>query len=766
MGPHGEGSIVPGRENMIHRRAACGLAFFVAAALAAPGAVPSAAGQAAAPPPATAPAPAPTPAAAPAETPSFPSQVEQVVVDAVVVDKKGMPVRGLTREDFRVFEDDVPQSIVSFDAVDVPSEPQAVPPPPPRVSVNTDVREQRGRTFVLVFDDMNMEPAKANPAKAAVASFLRTGVREGDRVELISTSGETWWSARMEEGREQLIELVKRLQGRHIPEVGGDRISDWEAYMIHVYEDPQTYARVLRRFQTYDTAFAQSQLQGQSQDPVATQATIEDPYIRTRATETYQRATVRLRTTLDILERAINGLVGAKGRKSVVLVSPGFIFDTSREEFRHVKAAARRANAVLYFVNTRGLEGMPSQMTAEFGSALPAMDLGMTLVDSVNEVAGSEDLATASGGFVVSNTNDLASGIQKIARENQAYYLLGYMPTNPARDGKFREIEVKLKSGKGLTVRARKGYYAPTATGEAALPGKEGIDPALQAALDSPWDRDKIPLRMTDYVGDEQTPGKAAVIVATEVNTHGFDFEVKDGRYCDTLDFLLVVAHLQTGEFYRYDQSVVMSMLPATKERVDRFWYPIARNFELRPGDYQAKIVVRDARSGRVGTVMHDFTVPDFTGFRVSTPVVSDALATGRAEGGAPGARLDVIVRREFPEGSDVYCQIDVFGAQKDRSGMPRVLQGYFVRREDGTVLTAAMPSEIRPTSLGGLSRVSGFSLKGAQPGSYEIVMSVRDELARRSLELREPFKVIPASGETAPAAARSLASPPGGGTP
>jgi VWFA-related protein len=571
----------------------------------------------------------------------------------------------------------------------------------------------------------------------------------------------------MEEGREQLIELVKRLQGRYIPEVGGDRISDWEAYMIHVYEDPQTYARVLRRFQTYDTAFAQrlSQLQ---QDPVATQATLEDPYIRTRATETYQQATVRLRTTLDILERAINGLVGAKGRKSVVLVSQGFIFDPSREEFKHVKAAARRANAVLYFVNTKGLEGMPSQMTAEFGSALPAMDVGMTLVDSVNEVAGSEDLATASGGFVVSNTNDLASGIQRIARENQSYYLLGYMPTNTARDGKFREIEVKLASSKGLTVRARKGYYAPTATGEVAINAKEGIDPVLQAALDSPWDRDKIPLRMTDYVGDEQTPGKAAVIVATEVDTHGFDFEVQDGRYCDTLDFLLVVAHLQTGEFHRYDQSVVMRMLPATKDRVDRFWYPIVRNFELRPGDYQAKIVVRDARSGRVGTVMHDFTVPDFTGFRVSTPVLSDALATGRAEGGAPGARLDVIVRREFPVGSDVYCQIDVFGARKDaRSGMPQVLQGYFVRREDGTILTAAMPSEIHPTSLGGLSRVSGFSLKGAPLGSYELVMSVRDELAGRSLELREPFKVVPAAAEAvAPASARSSASSPGAGTP
>jgi VWFA-related protein len=748
---------------MIRRRASFALAALVAAtALAASGAAPSVAAQATVPPSAADQAPAP--AAAPTETPSFPAQVEQVDVDAVVVDKKGTPVRGLTREDFRVFEDGVPQSIVSFEAIALPSRPQAAPPRPPRISVNTNLREQQGRTFVIVFDDVHMEPWRANPAKAAVASFLRTGVREGDRVELISTSGETWWSARMEEGREQLIGLVKRLEGRLIPEVGADRLSDWEAFQIHIYRDPRTYARVLRRFETFNAAFARRRT-GDS----ITQEMIEDPYITQRASEAYYQVTVRLRTTLAVLERALDGLVGARGRKSVILVSQGFIYDPSREEFKRVNAAARRANAVIYFVNVKGLEGMPSQMTAEFGGVMPPQDLGMALVDSANVAAGSEDLATTSGGFVVSNTNDLASGIQRIARETQAYYLLGYIPTNTARDGKFREIEVKLTNGKGRTVRARKGYYAPSATGEVAPPpSRKGVDTVIQSALDAPWDRDAIPLRMTHYVGEEQTTGKAAVRVATEVDTSDFDFEVKDGRYCDTLELLLVVAHLQTGEFYRYDQSVVMQMRPATKEKVDRFWYPIVHDFELQPGDYQAKIVVRDARSHRVGTVTHDFAVPELTGFRVSTPVLSDTLLSGRAEGAAPGARLKVIVRREFPVGSDVYCQIDVSGAQKDaQSGMPRVVQGYVVRRSDGTIFTSAMPSEIRPTSLGILTRVSGFSLEGAQPGSYEIVMSVQDALAGQSLELREPFEVVRAAEETAaPAAAGSSASPPGGGAP
>jgi hypothetical protein len=230
------------------------------------------------------------------------------------------------------------------------------------------------------------------------------------------------------------------------------------------------------------------------------------------------------------------------------------------------------------------------------------------------------------------------------------------------------------------------------------------------------------------------------------VDLRGFDLEEKDGRFQDTLEFLLVVAHRETGEFYRVDQSVVMDMLPETRDRVFQTWYPIVRDFELRQGDYQAKIVVRDKQSGRVGSVVHDFTVTGLQHFRVSTPVISDTLATERPVLGAPGARLAVLAHRQFQAGSSVYCQIDVFGAEKDNSGMPQVLQSYQVRRADGSVFTAAAATEIRPTSLGELSRVSGFSLRGASPGDYELVMSVRDRLSGRHVELKEPFSVVPAS--------------------
>ena len=520
--------------------------------------------------------PAPPKPAASAETPTFPAQIEQVIVDVVVTDKKGNPIRGLKREDMSVTEDGVPQQIASFEAVQVPDQPSAgAPPPPPRVSVNTAPGERRGRTFVILFDDMNITPWRANQAKAAVASFLEKGTREGDRVTLISTAGGVWWTARMEAGRQKLLDMVKRFDGRYVPDTSPERMSDYEALRIHVYRDPLVVQRVLRRYETYGVTAAMTRRDNSD----STAYTVEDPYVTGRASEVYYMALTRLRTTLDALERALNGLAMAKGRKSVILVSEGFIHDINVDEFKRVNEASRRANAAVYFLNARGLEGMPVEMTAQFGPALPDQDVGAAYTDSLDAVAGAEEVADDSGGFTVRNTNNLSAGIQKIANETQAYYLLGYIPANTARDGRFRKIQVKLANAKGLEIRARKGYYAPSEAGRTAMAPKRGVDPVIQSALDSPWAEDAIPLRMTHFIGDERTLGKAAVLVATEVDIRALQFEEKEGRSIADLQFLLVVAHRESGEFFRYDQGVAMKLQPSTRERLNRFWYPIVRDF-------------------------------------------------------------------------------------------------------------------------------------------------------------------------------------------
>jgi VWFA-related protein len=678
---------------------------------------------------------------------TFPAQVEQVTVDVVVTDKKGNPLTGITRESLQIFEDGAPQSIVSFDAIQVPAAPAAVPAPRPRISTNTLKEERRGRTFVIVFDDIHLSPFMAQRAKGAVADFLKNGVREGDRVTLVASGGSAWWSTRMEAGRDELIALTKRLDGRYIPDTSPERMSDYEAMRIHQFRDQQVMDRVHRRFETYGVSAALAQNQQQSQSQIQS---VEDPFVTGRAADVYFQATSRNRITLEVLERSLNALVTTKGRKSLILVSEGFIYDPNLDEYKKVTEASRRANTAIYFVNSKGLEGMPVYMTAEFGPALADQDVGAAFNESFEATEGADSLSADSGGFTVRNTNDLSSGFKRIADETRIYYLVGYNPTNTARDGKFRKIQVKVPGQKGAQVRARKGYYAPSDR-KVTPPSKPGVDPVIQTALDSPYEVEDIPLRMTDYVGEETLLGKAQVIINTEVDVRNLSFAEKDGRAVGTVQFLLVVAHRESGEYFRYDQAMDLKLLPTTRERLARVWLPISRDFELRPGGYQAKIVVRDKASGRVGTVIHEFDVPDLTEFRVSTPIISDTREA--PSGGGAGGRLAAIARRDFPQGAQLFCQFEVYGAQKDqKSGMPRVSMGYQVRRGDGSRWSGTNPTIINPTSLGKLSRMLGFSLEDAAPGDYEMVMYFKDELAGKTLEIKEPFTVSDRLAQAAPA--------------
>jgi hypothetical protein len=168
-------------------------------------------------------------------------------------------------------------------------------------------------------------------------------------------------------------------------------------------------------------------------------------------------------------------------------------------------------------------------------------------------------------------------------------------------------------------------------------------------------------------------------------------------------------------------------------------------------------MVVRDTRTKRVGTVIHEFDVPPLDKLRASTPVLSDTQQSPNAviAEGLPGGRLVALARREFATGSDVLCQFEVYGAKADdKSGMPRVVQGYLVRRADGGVFTSMEPSMIQPTSLGKVTRMFGFRLTDAPPGDYEILMTIRDDLAGQSLEITEPFTVGPPLSTTATASA------------
>ncbi len=674
-------------------------------------------------------------AQAPEATPSFPAQIELVDVDVVVTDKKGNPIKGLKQSDFLVEEGGDRQTVTTFEAIELPELPVEEPPPRPPVSDNTRPLPDTGRTLVVIFDDINMTSFQARRAKGAVAEMLKVGVREGDRVSLVATGGGVWWTTRMMAGSDELIVMLNRLEGRLFRDSSPSRMSDHEAMQIHVYRDDEALRRVQRRYET----FGVNPLQGN-----ARQQRSHDGLVMGYASDYYYQAVARNRITLDTIERVMKGLAPARGRKAVILVSEGFIYDPNLNEFKDVKEAARRSNAAIYFVDTRGLGGMSDYMTAEFGPPLDSQDIGATFMDRLDSSQGSESLAIDTGGFTVKNTNDLASGIQRITDESRNYYVLGYKPTNTKLDGRWRKIKVKVPGRKNIKIRARAGYYAPDAEGEITEDdeNQSGADPQIQAALDSPYTLPGVPMRMTALAGEETILGKARTLVVTEIDLRDFEFHEEGGRFVDTLEFSLVVVHRESGEFFQYDQQIEMKLLPETHARFTKEWHTLERDFELEAGGYQAKIVVRDKNAGTIGTLVHEFEVPDLDELRVSSPILTTKVQPyPEGEEGPP--RLLNVATRDFLSGSMMFCRFDVFGAARELStGMPHVKSGYEIVGKDGVVVMRLEPNLIRPTSLGGLSRLVGMPLNAA-PGDYEFVLSLTDEISGQTIVKREPFKIV-----------------------
>ena len=466
------------------------------------------------------------------DIPTFASKVELVTVDAVVVDGKGQPVRGLTALDFDLFEDGKSQKVESFEAFDLGEGPERSAATAPPEATNLRASSPTSRTFVLVVDDVGLAPSRQPVIRNVIARFVETGLRDGDEVIFATTSGDAWWSTRMPEGREDVAALAARVRGRNLGESGPDAMSDWEAYRINRFENGAgdspgalITARVVQRY-------LESHVCDQSAMAVCYQV------VRQRAQELDQRRVNRTQDTFATVDSAVFALTGVRGRKSLLLLTEGFLQDTDLAFVREVTGRCREANLVVYSLDVRGL--MTGQPAAE-DPGLPDITerIRMQVEQTVFAAAGSEALAEDTGGFAVRNTNDLAAGAARVADESRTYYLLGYAPPEGKGPRDWRKVKVEIKRP-GLEVRARKGYTlrtaaeiaraaeTPVADGTRGKPKAKGSKDApaeskrlpadVARALARAQDADGIPIRAMAYTFEDRPAGTVRTLLAIEID--------------------------------------------------------------------------------------------------------------------------------------------------------------------------------------------------------------------------------------------------------
>ena len=667
--------------------------------------------------------------------PQFQVETDVVTVDVLVLDKSGAPVEGLSASDFTLLDEGETRRVDRFEAIVVPESAPRDAGWPTRVSTNAETPARQERTFAVIFDDVHLAPDSAQRAKRALSEFVHE-LGPGDRVLLVPTSGGAWWSATLPDGRDDLVAALARLTGLRPRNMSGDRISDYEAMRLHVHQDKEVGAQVTRRYYEYRIIPEPPSGVAGSGKQFGTGET--HPLVRAKAAEVYQALAARRLATCRILERVARSLEGRRGRKSILFVSEGFIEEPGRPEQKDAVFAAARANAVVHFLDARGLTGLPATADAEIADLTDLRDLGPQLDEGVRESLGAVSVAVETGGRVVKNMNDLSRGLRPIERESRAYCLLGFEPDVTARDGSFHRLSVRV-SRPGVKAMARKGYYAPHPNATAPPVTPEGLDSGLRAALDSPFESGGIPLRMASYVlgpaGDEQS-----VLFVADVDPGALSLDRRDQRFTGRLGTCLVVSSRDTGERFHRQREVDLSLPSAILDQVRRTWLSLVRDIPLPPGTYQASLLVRDLGSGRMGTVRHDFEVPRPDGFRLSTPILTDVLQPVGGPDAPP--RPTPLARRTFAPGRTLSLVLDVHGARRGAEGTTRVLCGYRVEGADGGVIATQPETELEPGPGGDLSTLYTLSLAGVAPGDYAIVVRARDERTGDAIEAREPFRV------------------------
>ena len=680
--------------------------------------------------------------------PSFGAEAALVTVDVVVLGRDGKPVSGLTRDDFVVKEDGRPQTVKAFEAVEavVPAleSPQTVPSSPSRARVATNVAgPPTRRTFAIVFDDLHVDETNVERAKEAVAAFAEREVRPGDRLVLFTVSDARYWatSRGAQDGAWRAALRAVRSR-RPQQEQLGCRVTHYEAMRIEDFNDVYVAAMVQRRL---DLLCPEDRLLAEAMATIPGPAPAQSgsPRRLAKITGSYTQARAALRRSLNVVRLVARSLGSTPGRKSLVLVTEGFPTDPSLPGFREAREEAARANVVIHFLDARGLAtGFPEFLSAAGSTRVPPGDVAQTIALWRLEDAGAKTLAEETGGLVL-QTNDLVSGLMKVADESRVTYLLGYEPTNEKRDGRYRALEVEVRRP-GLQVRARAGYFAPKGKEQPAPPRSP-----VQRAFGNVFDADGIPLRLAAYVMGEapvQSPmgtNGREVLIAGELRLDALEAQVKGGRRVAEPRLELLTGS-RSGESHESEWTLEITLgaaagsgTPADSKSADgdALWHPFVTRIAMTPGDHRARLVVQSG--DRVGSVTVDFIVPPLTEERLSTPILSDRLVADTSE-----RRVLPLARRAFDSTSTLHCWVELEGAALDTAtGQPRAQAGFVVRSLDGREW-ASGPATAMNVDGGKVARLLSVPLAEAPPGEQELILRVKDEVSGATLETREPFRV------------------------
>jgi VWFA-related protein len=536
--------------------------------------------------------------------PTFRVRVNLVLVRVVVRDNSGKVVTKLKKEDFQLSDNRKPQVISTF-SVETPEShkvaPATSPGPAPEGNESGDtaaaIAALPQRFVAVVFDDTDMLMEDTVWVRSA-ATRLFASLAPTDRVGIYSTSGQVTQEFTQEHEvlQKSLLGVVPRSlvgNGAHdCPEIGY-----YQADQIQNFQNAQALAVAT------DDAL-QCAFNGDTRMQSQAQALAESTSQRVLSSGDSQTDYIYRH-----LEEVTKRLAGMPGQRVMVFVSPGFVITSMLTlESSSLIDRANRANIVINTIDARGL------YTPDMGDISdPPRDsfktAGVKSSYRIQAQAAQADilaqLADGTGGTFFHNRNDIEEGLREAAAAPAMSYLLGFSPQNLKINGAYHTLKVALTGKQKFSVQARHGYYAPRTIADPAEAAKEEI----QEALFSQDEIHDLPAELqTQFFKKDQSQARLAVL--THVDLKGIRFRKVDGRNRDNLTVATAIFD-ENGNFVAGGEKIVeMKLLDKTVERLSRSGFTLKSSFDIKPGTYLVRMVVRDAEGAQMAARNGAVSIP------------------------------------------------------------------------------------------------------------------------------------------------------------
>ena len=687
--------------------------------------------------------PAPPAAQQAAGKPVTFTATSQLVEEMVTVkDKDGKVVEGLQAKDFIVTEDGVAQTIkfCSFQKLtEDPLEPlpDVAPPaaapnndskqPVPGVTTTQispegqgEIRYQDRRLMVLYFDMSAMPQADQMRAQAAAYKFITTQMTPPDLVAVMDYNGAGVQVLQdFTNDRDKLLTVLTKLfigEGQGLDELTSD----------------DSAADTGTAFGEDDSEFNLFNTDRQ----------------------------------LSALQTAVKMLGNLNEKKVLIYFASGLQLNgvDNQAQFQATTNAALKANVAFFTVDARGLVAQPPMGDATHGSpGGRAMYSGASAMAFTNNFQKSQDtlygLATDTGGKALLDNNDLSRGVVMAQKSVSSYYIIGYYSSNQALDGKFRKIKITLADGNaGYKLDYRLGYYGGKEFGKFTTADKERQlldalmlgDPITDLTIE--LEVNYFQLNSAEYFVPvvAKIPGSELALARRRGAEHTqvvFIGEVKD-------EYNATITNLR--------DNIDMKLTGQTAAQLSHHPIQYETGFTVLPGTYTIKLLARDDETGRIGTYMRKFVIPNLNKEQTRIPISSVVLSGQRVEAREAlysagkdktptvdplvqdGMKLMPSVTRVFSRSRDMFIYLQAYqtGASAEQ---PLVAFVTFYRGQTKAFETPPLGvTEALTNKLKTVPLKFDLSLAKLPPGKYDCQVTVLNPAGQKAAFWQAPVMLVP----------------------